>query len=130
MSDLRSVTVTQYNILGSTGAHEICIRAAVREGGANQTIVPGTVMMVAGADGRACSPWDGDVETTPEQIAGVALEAATLTATAQPLNLLVSGTVNNSEIIVHGFTGLSAEQWNYVQQFGIVPQGFEYIVPN
>jgi hypothetical protein len=127
MSDLSTLTQTQYNILGSSGAHTIHTRAALRNGGANQTIVPGTVMQISEDDARACSPWGGVDEMDPQVVCGVALEGATLTATAQPINILVSGTVNNDAILIHGSIIPTPEDWNQMQlETGIVPQGFEY----
>jgi hypothetical protein len=131
MSDLSTLTGTQYNILGSTGAHSICTRAALRNGGANQTIIPGTVMQISEDDPRACAPWGGLDEMDPQVVCGVALEGMTLTATAQPLNILVSGSVNNDGILIHGGGIPAPEEWNQMQlESGIVPQGFEYVTLN
>lgn len=130
MSDLSHLTGTQYNVLGSSGAHIIHTRAALRNGGADQTIIPGTVMQISEDDARACAPWGGVDEMDPQVVCGVALEGMTLTAIAQPLNLLVSGTVNNDAILIHGSTIPTPEDWNQIQlETGIVPQGFEYSTP-
>lgn len=128
MGDKSTITKTEYNVLGSTGAHEIVTRAAERNGGANQAIVPGTVMQIDEGDDRNCEPWDGGGEMSTGVVCGIALEAMTLTSSAQPLNILVSGSVNNEEIVVHG-QGVppTPEQWNQIaSECGVIPQGFEY----
>jgi hypothetical protein len=123
MTTITNTTMTQYNIIGSTGAHEIVTRGATRNGGSDQVIVPGTVMQVDESDPVLCEPWDG----TGGQVCGIALEGMTLGTAALPLNILASGSFANEEILIHGGAVPSAAQFNQMQQdAGLVPQGQAY----
>ncbi len=123
MTTISNTTITQYNIIGSTGAHETLTRGATRNGDTDQVIVPGTVMQVDESDPVLCEPWDG----TTGQVCGIALEGMTLGSSALPLNILASGSFVNETALIHGGSIPSAAQFNQMQQdCGLVPQGQEY----